>query len=365
MARAPVTLAPVTRVALAHGLSTRVEPLASPLGADSWAMAFGECQTHGLGGLLVAAVADGAVPVTDEQRAEVARLEVVLTRARMQAERNVLEVVAVLDDAGIETRLLKGLAFATLEYPDAQWRPTGDVDLLVRGEEIERAVEVLVARGGEILEPDPVPGYRATVGKGTPVRLASPATEVDLHRLLVWGPLGVRQPPDGPWSTARSFELQGRELTTLGVEETLLHASYHLLIGGRPRALSVRDVAQVLADPDLDPDRVVALARHWGATAVTTTAVKRAVADLALVDAGPLARWARHQPITRRDALWLRIHAPDGAVVGLESLATYVELRTPIERQMLRAATRHPVAGSWSDPRTRVVDAVRRLVART
>jgi Uncharacterised nucleotidyltransferase len=357
-------LAPATRWVLTIGLATRRQPPDAALPAEAWSVVRDECQIHGLTGLLVGAVAGGELPVTDTQLAAAAELEVDLTRARMQAERNVLEVTQWFDEAGVEVRLLKGLALATLDYPDRQWRPTGDVDLLVRGDQLARATDVLVDRGGELMEPDPVPGYGAVVGKGAPVRMSSPPTEVDLHRLLVWGPLGVRLPPAELWATSRVFRLADRDLVTLGLEETLLHTAYHLLIGGTPRALSVRDVAQLLSRPELDPERVLVLADRWGATAVLATAITMATGQLELVDRGPLTRWASGHRISRRDALWLRTHGPDHRLVGLEALATYLELRTREERRMLRAATFHPVVGTWPAPQARLGSVLRRLARR-
>ena len=359
-----VALAPVTRWVAVHGLASGWPAPTEPLDEGTWSAVRAECYAHGLAGLLVAVVADDALPATAAQRAEAAEIEVELTRTRMQAERNVLEVAAWFAEADLEVRLLKGLALATLDYPDAQWRPTGDVDLLVHGYDLERAVRLLTDRGGEQLEPDPVPGYGTVVGKGAPVRMPSPPTEVDLHRLLVWGPLGVRLRPDELWRTARPVPLGGRELLTLGVEETLLHAACHLLIGGTPRALSLRDVAQLMSRPGLDGDRAIALAERWGIAAVLATAVTMAATELRLDDGGPLLEWARRRPIGRRDALWLRVHPPDGALIGLEALATYLELRTPAERRMLRTATLRPVPGTWPGPRQRVGSAVRRLTHR-
>ncbi len=72
----------------------------------------------------------------------------------------------MLDDAGIDLRLLKGPALAALDYPDVQQRPTGDLDLLVRAEQIDRAVEVLVAAGGTWTDPEPIRRLRAPRRQG-------------------------------------------------------------------------------------------------------------------------------------------------------------------------------------------------------
>ena len=184
--------------------------------------------------------------------------------------------------------------------------------------------------------------------------------EVDLHRLLVWGPIGVRVPTDELWRTSRSFVLDGRSLSTLGLEETLLHACCHLLVAGWRRALTLRDVAQLLVAPDLDPERATGLARRWGGESVLAVGVLLAAAELELTDEVPLLDWARGFRTTWRDRLWLRVERPDDPVPGLEAVGTFVELRTWRERAMLLQAAARPRPGTWPTPGQRLTSLARR-----
>src|SRR5262249_34294374 len=153
--------------------------------------------THRLDGLLVDAVASGDLPTTAAQADEIAQVEIELTRERLWQEQRLVEVVDLIESAGIPVRVLKGLALAHLDYPDPQMRPTGDVGLLVRGRDLDAVGELLGATGARRTDPDPRPGYAAIVGKGA--TFASTRGEIDLHRLLVWGPLGVRLDPECLW----------------------------------------------------------------------------------------------------------------------------------------------------------------------
>lgn len=359
MAAAPpwrFDLADTTRAVLAHGLGAAPAVVSAPLLAPderAWAALRQQTTHHRLDGLLVAAVADGTLPTSAAQRAEAAQLEVDLTRNRMWHEQRTADIVGLLEEGGVEVRVLKGPALGALDYPDAQMRPTRDLDLLVRGEQIDAAVAVLAQQGGVQTDfaVDRSPGFAATVGKGATVLLPG-GLEVDLHRLLSWGPLGVRVPPEDLWRTSRPFDRGERRFETLGVEETLLHACAHLLLGGWRRALTLRDVAQVLDNPTLHPDRVIVLSRRWGAEAVLATAVLLVQRELGLAedtfgDRAPVLSWARGLVPRWRDRLWLRIQRPDAPVPYLGRAATFSELRTPAERRMLLVATARTAADSY------------------
>ena len=378
MANAPAwgfDLDPLTRAVASVGLPNDGAFPPGPLDDDAWAGLRSATSQHRLSGLLVAAVATGQLPATDEQRAELAAREIDLTLARMWHQGRAAEIVDLLEGAGIEVRVLKGPALATLDYPDAQWRPTQDIDLLVHGTDIDQASDLLVQHGGRRLDPDPVPGFVATVGKGATVAMPD-GLEVDLHRLLVWGPLGVRLPVEELWNTSRTFEWGSRQFETLGVEETLLHACSHLLVLGWRRALTLRDVAQVLSNPTLDPDRVLHLAKRWDCEALLATGVLLAERELNLLKSGHeradranddvfgdravVSEWAHGFAPRWRDTLWLRVERPGDPVGALEAVATYLELGTSEERRTLRNATFRPLPGTYPAATERVLRVTRR-----
>jgi hypothetical protein len=348
----------VARWVTARGLATHLSRRDLPLEPVAWQSLVAECAEHRLTGLLVGAVAAHELPVDAPQLREVAELEVALTRTRMVYEPRMVEIVASLESAGIDVRLLKGSALARLDYPDPQQRPTGDIDVLVRGEQLDDALAVARAAGAVQVDPDPLPGYGRAVGKGAALVLPDGA-ELDVHRLLVWGPLGVRLRPADLWQRSRAFDVDGYELRTLGLEETLLHATCHLMVGGRPRALSVRDVAQLLGSPGLDEQRVTGLARRWGIEAVLAAAVRLAAVELDLVEGGALDAWSAGYAPTRRDRAWLRVGRPGAALPAVEPLATWLELPRAGRRVLVRA-TLHPSPGTWPTPRRRVARVVRR-----
>jgi hypothetical protein len=329
-----------------------------------WKQLVESTRKHGLEGLLVAAVVDGAVPVDAGQRREVAELEVELTGRRMGHEVRSLTPLGVLDAAGIDVCLLKGPALAALDYADVQHRPTGDLDLLVRADQIDRAVEVLVAAGGTWTDPEPTDGYVRLAGKGATVMMPG-GLEVDLHRILVWGPFGVRVPDQELWAGRRSFTFAGSQRDGLGREAALLHVAAHLLVLGAVRAREVRDVGQIICSPELDSEQLLVLARRWGQEAVLATAVRMADRELLLgARSHALSAWAAGYPVAARDRLWLRTEQPVGRLRGLESLAVYAELPDEAARKVFRRGTLRPRPGTWPGPRQRLVTLGQRVVKR-
>ncbi len=363
MAKAPAwtfDLPPAARFVLAHGCASTAMPPRRALSAVAWRELVEVATRHRIDGLLVTAVADGALPTDAAQRDEVAGIEIDLTRARIWQERRLVEVAELLERVGVEVRVLKGLATATIDYPDPQQRPTNDVDLLVRGVDLARADAAIVAAGGVRLDPDPVPGYAATAGKGA--TYAASDGEIDLHRLLVFGPFGVRLDPALLWQDHRSFPVGGRRLLALGAEDALLHAASHLLVLGWRRALSLRDMAQMMAGPTLDPGRLLARARAWHAEALLATAVRLTARELGLRVDDELGRWAIGYPVTVRDRMWLRVERPEQPLPGFEAFATLVETPGWSARAQLVEASLRPAPGTWPGPGRRVRSLGRRLL---
>lgn len=308
---------------------------------------------HRLQGLLVHAVATQHLPSTDEQRRAVAQLEVDLTRDRVWHDMRLVEITELLREAGIDQRVLKGPAFGTLDYPDRIMRPTGDIDLLVRGEDLAGAIDTLVRHGGSVVDPEPVEGYTRHIGKSTTITMPD-GLEVDLHRTLVRGPFGVRMRPEDLWLRSREFAIGGVPMSTIGREESLLHASYHLMILSDRRALSVRDVAQFLVDPALDTDAVIDLAAAWKAQIVLGSAVLLAASMLPSVADAPLVGWAGSTRTSRLDRSYLRIARPGDTMGPAEWPATFLSLRSTRARAMLLRSILHPIEGTNPPFRHRV-----------
>ncbi len=354
-------LSPATRWILAHGLPTSLESPDEPLDEESWNRLRRECSAHRLHGHLIDAVGSDDLPVTDAQRREAARLELELTSARSTYDDICRPVLDALDDAHIPLRLLKGSALPWSDYPDPQLRPTGDLDLLVPGAHLAAATELLESLGGRLVNPEPAAGFARKVFKGLTVEMPS-GLEVDLHRILSWGPFGVRVPELDLWSPGRSVDVLGHPYTTLDAERTLIHLCAHLLILGAVRASEVRDVAQLATSPGIRPERTIEIARRWGHETLLAVGILMAVRELALdPETVPLARWAAGHRISVRDRIWLRVDRPDAPVPGMEPLGVFIELDDWQARAIYARAIVTPRSGTDPSALARVRSIATRL----
>lgn len=272
-------------------------------------------------------VATAALPVEDPRRTAALAAWTTRMQSCVQLERVLLETVAELDAIGAEFRVLKGTAVAHLDYPDPSWRGFGDVDLLVRADDYDRIVERLGATTGtRRRSAEARPGFDRRYGKG--VCLIRPdGAQIDLHRTLATGPFGMTIAPGDLFGPAERFTVGGVELPALGRELRFLHAALHAVLGDSPpRVGALRDVAQIGARPDLDPDTVLATAERWRVRGVVALAVTEAGRRFGATP-GRLTEWAARYRPSRFEA---------------RSLAAYVGPDRSYARQMAAAVRALP-----------------------
>jgi hypothetical protein len=215
-------------------------------------------------GLLVSAVADAEMPVTEEQEREVAAIEVRLVKIDRLLTEVAGAVSIALRKSGITHRLLKGLALGRLDYDDPLWRSSGDVDFLVGAADYTKTAGVLETLGVDV----PTLGgreksYAAVFG----------SVEVDVHRRIVAGPVGYLA--DRGWlDGVRTVNIDGIEIPVLDRERAFIHAALNAISNdwyARPRALL--DVALLASRPPLDLTVVRDLVTAWGVGPIVAEAL--------------------------------------------------------------------------------------------
>lgn len=303
--------------------ATALPPVPAPM-AGLLAPVRGEKLT----GVLAAAAAAGDVDVTDTDR------ELLLTAHRdamaevLLLEDVLLDAVDLLDRAGVAHRVLKGSALAHLVHPDPAQRCFGDVDLLVEGRHVGRAVDAFVAAGACRVQPQLSPVFDERFAKSVTLRWQR-SVEIDLHRTLAPGPYGLLLRVDDLRSSPVRFELAGRALDTLPVDMHLVHGALHAALGDvEPRLGNLRDLALMLTRPGLDVDHVIGTARRWRCEAPVAEGLA-AVEDL--VGLVPLVKWAVHF-----------VPSPD----DVRLLAGYREREGRFRRQAMSSMR---VLSTWSD----------------
>jgi hypothetical protein len=298
------TVPDLLRGVATHGLPGTTGAIATdPPDDTTWQQLLQRIDHQRLPGLLLAAIDDGALVVTDDQRADALDRHRDAMGAVLHLEQRLVELTAALEADDIEVVALKGSAHAHLAYPDPSWRHFGDVDLLVRTSQLGAAVATLSSRCGLRRQTAELrPGYDRRFTKS--VTLLEPdGTELDLHRTLLFGTFTFGIDLDELFASTVTFPVGGRRVRALGPETRLLHTCFHAGLGDpRPRLSSVRDLAQMLLTGDHDPDRVIALAERWECQAVVARGLQLCREQLDIEVAGPIAkRFGGHQP-SRRDA---------------------------------------------------------------
>ena len=299
----------LTRTVAAYGLAGSMLTLPrAPLPDAEFLLLVSHVREQRLTGMLATAVRDGAFPVTPEQAERVEWDHVESLAGVLALEHLLLDSVAALEAADIPTRVLKGPVLAHLDYPDPTWRTFGDVDLLVRGRDFDRATQLLAGRGHQRLYPEPRPGFDRRFSKGTSYRTAD-GLELDLHRSFTMGPFGARLAVDDLWRSAEAFMVGGQELRGLAAEERFVHACYHAVLGEvSPRLVPLRDLAQLALTRRLDLDRLHRLVRTSHGEAVVARAVRHAWHALEIADVLALSAWAQSYRSDEREVADLAVY---------------------------------------------------------
>lgn len=258
-------------------------------------------------GLLDEAVATGVLTLSPAAARRIGDAAAEVAGGCLLVERHTLLVHATLADAGIAHRLLKGVSAAHRFGGRPHQRSFADVDLLVPGPELDRAVSVLESLGHVRTQPEWRPGFAARFGKSVTLRSRADnlgvAIEVDLHRTLASGPYGLTGDPAVLWQRpAATVAVGGVELPCLDPAAAFVHACVHAVTGQRATLASLRDVARLLSH--VETGDVDSVAATLGTTACVTAAVGRSIERLSL---GPDPRRdaIATRPIGRRDRAWL------------------------------------------------------------
>ena len=157
------------------------------------------------------------------------------------AARNILlyhELAGVLNalaDAGVPTILLKGAALASTVYPNIAHRPMGDLDLLVRPQDLEPARRILEAAGYRFV-PEPEERFKPfdtqfTGELGFRREIGRMGVLIELHWEIVipeWYRRTTAFDVGALWERAQPLELGGTRALQLSPEDTLIHLCVHL-----------------------------------------------------------------------------------------------------------------------------------------
>ncbi|MGH9291701.1 MAG: nucleotidyltransferase family protein [Acidimicrobiales bacterium] len=293
--------------------------LAAPLPPERWRLFLDEAGYERVLGLVAGAVSNGMLAVTEEQAGELHEHHVAQLCGDLLREGELVGVVALLSESGLDYRVLKGAGVAHLDYPDPAMRSFCDVDLLVRSDEWDEAMAALQAHGWRRQFGEPRPGFDRRFVKAMLLTRDGGASELDLHRTLALGPFGLTVVLADLWQHLELVSLAGMHVRALGRTARFLHACLHAVLGDYPpRVVPLRDVAQMLFSGRLDAEEVVAMARAWRSEAVVRRAVELACVTLGIGAGDELAEALSSIEAPRRQLRALRSYeSPSRSYVRL------------------------------------------------
>lgn len=266
-------------------------PATAPTDAD-FASVLRRLNQHRLIGLAAAAHAAGSLILTGDQARALSSAQTDAMCSCLHLEATLLDVAQAMSEAGVGIRVIKGPASAHLDYPAAELRHFGDLDLLVRSEETDLAKEVLDRLGYARSTPEPRPGFDRRFGKGATF-VAGDGTNIDLHRTFVMGPLGLRIDLDDVWAQTDFFTLAGEKVETLAPVHRLLTACYNAVIGdATPRLSTLRDIVQLCLSDRVTTKEAEETAGRWGGQYILARGITAAWTTLDVADVVGLSAWA-------------------------------------------------------------------------
>lgn len=308
-----------------------------PLSDDGWNALMDRARRQRCFGPLCWAVGSGALASTPDQREEAERYAILGARHALQQEAELLDVHARLLAAGIEVRVLKGLAVAHLDYLDPSFRASADLDLLVRSECLDDAVDLLGTVGYRRELPERRPGFDARFGKDVTLQ-ARNRYEIDLHRLPLAGAIGLSLDLEALWSEHSTFHVGGVKLRALDAAGRFAHAAWSLtLTDAAPRLVPACDMAAISHGGLLESARLDRIAGRGPGRSALDDAILMVQGLL-----GPNATWA--------------LPAVSGIVPGRREqtlLATYPGQGGSKAANLLAGATALP---SWHDRARYIID---------
>lgn len=200
----------------------------------------------------------------------------------LSVDRVTAEVVSALRAAGIRSILLKGPALARWLYDERAVRPYNDCDLLVGPEDVERAEDVLRARGFERFGIDAIPGDWPRAAR-TWVR--GDGAAVDLHHTFA----GIGAPDAELWGVlsadTETMVVGGVEVDVLSLPARAMTVALHAAKDGVRVPKAVHDLGHAVERlPSELWTQAAALASRLDAGAAFVVGLRRTPAGAALAE---------------------------------------------------------------------------------
>lgn len=251
----------------------------SPESHDEWTTIVGDAVRHGLAAILYRRLNEsGWIPKLPPAPMDELKAHVFKQAARnMSLAREAAAILRAFASRQVLCAPVRGLALAELLYGEITTRPMGDLDLLVRKEDLHAVAETLLELGFQAI--DRRPGFaRAYSNAMEFVKHSHGWVIVEPHWSIAYPPFADRVDMDAVWIRSTRGQVVGTDTWLLSPEDYLLHLCLHLI--------HRRDDAPLLwfyeldrfirlTDVALDWSQVAQTARETGQTLLIAEVLER------------------------------------------------------------------------------------------
>ncbi|MGH7459476.1 MAG: nucleotidyltransferase domain-containing protein [Longimicrobiales bacterium] len=242
-----------------------------------------------------------------------------LTMECLARSGELVSVVAQLESAHIPVLVVKGPVLGVAFYDGIGLRPFEDLDLVVRSEDLERALTMLSRLGY-------VPKYALTgaLRRGYFRRFgelhlthATTGTVIDLHWSLLWQRYGFAAALDGAWDRTATVSIGREPIRTLGTEDLLVYLLIHAAKHGWQCLAWLGDIARViLGSAAMDWVRIASTTQRTGSTRLIATGLEICSRLLDAPQQLPASLAGAAEQRLARDVCWRLLHSPQLCSTG-------------------------------------------------
>jgi len=294
-------------------------------GAAEWRRAAAAARAEGLEPWLLRHIARNVTTAPDDVRERLREASVRLTARALALAAELGAILRALATAGVACAPLRGAALGERLYDDACARPAGDIDLLVRRDDLDAVESTLAARGFRAL--DRRAGFAREFSYTLEMaRDAHGGIVVEPHWTLAYPPFADALDMDRIWARCRAGHVVGAPARLLAPEAMLLNLCLHLVHKTPDVSLLwLLDIDRLVrreADV-IDWDELIGLARGARLERQVAAGLRHAQTLLAI----PVPASVMQAFDTAAPAPFDRLLGGDAGVDGRESLALLFALR--------------------------------------
>jgi len=179
--------------------------------------------------------------------------------------RELADILKALQPAGIPVILLKGVHLAKWIYPEVALRPMGDIDLLLRRDDLAQAASILQGQGYRYVRAFKLE-REVRKHQHIPALWQPGKAPVELHWHIATPGSPLNVDLEGLFARAQPVMVDGTPALVLSPEDLLLHISYHLLqeefVRGLKRLYDIAALTTCLGE-QLDWSQLQLRAEQW------------------------------------------------------------------------------------------------------